>query len=174
MLVNFAKKIGYDDPLEICLSRIEEFLLGDYFVSKRSIALLLLQGDGEALKTIREKERERFSAITVIIKEAEAHYTHPLIYIISLRRQKEASIIANNVVSLVEGHKVSLKERVSSILMNPFMGGPILIAVLYYGLYKFVGSFGAGVLVNFLENKVFSQHVNPFMVFWAHKIIPLH
>ncbi|MGA2775843.1 MAG: ferrous iron transporter B [Candidatus Omnitrophota bacterium] len=172
MLVNFAKKIGYDDPLEIYLSRIEEFLLGDYFVSKRSIALLLFQRDEEVLKAATEKEKERFSAITGIINEAQAHYAHPLIYIISLRRQKEANRIANSVVSVVEGHKVSLREKISGILMNPFMGGPILIAVLYYGLYKFVGSFGAGVLVNFLEDKVFSQHVNPVMIFWVHKIVP--
>ena len=48
--------------------------------------------------------------------------------------------------------------------MDPLIGGPILLAVLYYGLYKFVGGFGAGVLVDFLENTVFDKYINPFMV----------
>lgn len=47
--------------------------------------------------------------------------------------------------------------------MNPFTGAPLLLLVLYYGLYKFVGVFGAGVVVNFLENRVFGEYINPFM-----------
>ena len=55
MLENFAKRIGYDDPLETYLSRIEELLLGDYFISKRSVALLLLQRDEELLRLVAGK-----------------------------------------------------------------------------------------------------------------------
>ena len=171
MLENFAKRIGYDDPLETYLSRIEEFLLGEYFISKRSVALLLLQRDEEVLGGVVKKEKERLADILKIISEAENHYSHPLTYIISLRRQKEASRLASSVMSIREGHKISLRERIGSILMNPFMGGPILMAVLYYGLYKFVGSFGAGVLVNFMENNVFGHYINPFMISIVHRFI---
>jgi len=173
MLENFAKKIGYDDPLEIYIARIEEFLKSDYYISRRSIALLLLQGDTEMLALVEEKERERLDGIKAVIKEAQGRYAHPLIYIISVCRQKEASLIASSVITVHENKKISFRERLSRILMNPFMGGPVLIAILYYGLYKFVGNFGAGVLVNFLEEKVFIHNVNPFMVFWVHKIIPV-
>ena len=58
--------------------------------------------------------------------------------------------------------------------MNPITGIPILLLVLYWGLYKFVGELGAGTLVDFLERVLFGRHINPFMrkVFVA--IIPWH
>lgn len=53
--------------------------------------------------------------------------------------------------------------RLDALLMNPWTGFPILGAVLYLGLYQFVGVFGGGVLVGFLEGTVFGQYVNPFL-----------
>ncbi|RJP29562.1 MAG: ferrous iron transporter B [Candidatus Omnitrophota bacterium] len=164
MLRNFYRKIGYDDPLELSLSRLESLLLSDYTLSKRSISLLLLQEDTEILGLVKEREKERFSEITTIIEETKAHYSQPLLLIISQRRQEEASRIARSAISLKEKHRRSIKGYLSKIMMNPLTGGPILLAVLYYGLYKFVGTFGAGVLVDFLEEKVFGNFINPFMI----------
>lgn len=172
MLKDFAKKIGYDDPLEVYLSRIESFLLSYYKISKRSIALLILQEDKETVSLVSDKEKERFKEISGVIEEAKAHYTHPLSYIIGIRRQQESSRISKAVMGFKESHKVTLRERLSKIMMNPITGGPILLAVLYYGLYKFVGTFGAGVLVDFLEDKVFGEYVNPFMINLVQHALP--
>ena len=172
MLKDFAKKIGYDDPLEIYLTKLESFLLSDYEISKHSVALLLLQEDKEILDLVKDKERQSLNEILKIIQEAKAHYSQPLTYIISLCRQREASRIANMVMSFRPAHRLSLRERFSKIMMNPFTGGPILLIILYYGLYKFVGGFGAGVLVDFLENKVFANHINPFMINLVERVIP--
>jgi ferrous iron transport protein B len=38
-----------------------------------------------------------------------------------------------------------------------------LLLVLYFGLYKFVGQFGAGTLVNFIEADIFERHINPYI-----------
>ncbi|MEW6170882.1 MAG: ferrous iron transporter B [Candidatus Omnitrophota bacterium] len=173
MLENFARKnitehlcwsIGYDDPIEIYLSKLENFLKSNYKISKRSISLLVLQEDRETLELLKNKEKENFNAIVEIIKEAKVHYHQNLSYVINVRRQKEASRIANLVMHIGQARKIGLRERVSKIMMSPLTGGPILLVVLYYGLYKFVGSFGAGVLVDFLEDKVFGNYVNPFMI----------
>ena len=162
MLKDFARHIGYDDPLEIYLSKLESLLTQDYRISKRSLALLILQEDKDTLSIIGEKENTE--AILKIIQEAKTHYSQPLSYIISIRRQKETARICAKVISSQPPQKPSIAHKLSKIMMNPFTGGPILLAVLYYGLYKFVGTFGAGVLVNFLENKVFINHINPLMV----------
>lgn len=50
--------------------------------------------------------------------------------------------------------------------MHPLWGIPILILVLY-GIYQFVGIFGAGTLVNLMEKAVFGKYLNP----WAVKIV---
>ncbi len=164
MLKDFAKKLGYDDPLESSLSRIEALLSGEYKISKRSVALLLLQEDKGLFAEVKNKEKDKADEILKIIEETKAHYSSPLTYIISLWRQKEASLIVSSVVTLKEKHKFNIAELFSKIMMNPWTGTPILLAVLYYGLYQFVGVFGAGTLVNFIENNIFGKYLNPFMI----------
>lgn len=172
MLKDFARNIGYDDPLEIFLSKLESLLAGEYKISKRGISLLLIQEDRDALALVKTKDPGAREEITKIIEEAKAHYRQPVGYIIGMRRQQEASRIAGSVSSFQAAGKISLRERLSKLMMNPFTGGPILLAVLYYGLYKFVGTFGAGVLVDFLEDKVFISYVNPFMTNLVNSTIP--
>lgn len=172
MLKDFVKNIGYDDPLEVCLLRIEGLLQSEYKISKRSLALLLLQEDSQTMGIAKEKEGDRFNAILAIIQEVRAHYHHPVSYIISLRRQNEASRICSDVMSFKQGHRASFRELISKIMMNPFTGAPILLAVLYYGLYKFVGTFGAGTLVDFMENRVFGNYINPFMINLVSHAVP--
>ncbi len=173
MLKDFAKRIGYDDPLEIYLSRIESLLAGEYKISKRAICLLLLQEDRDILALVKDKESNTWDEIAKIIAEAKAHYHHPIAYIIGVRRQKEAGRISNVVSTIHTADKLSINERLSRAMMNPFIGTRLLLIVLYYGLYKFVGNFGAGVLVDFLENKIFINHVNPFMINLVNNTIPI-
>jgi ferrous iron transport protein B len=56
--------------------------------------------------------------------------------------------------------------------MNPITGIPILLLVLYFGLYKFVGEFGAGTIVDFLEAEVFESHINPWINAFLTSYIP--
>lgn len=172
MLEGFAKKIGYDDPLEFYLSKLELPLISDYKISKRAVCLFLVQEDKEILDLVSQKEKGHFNEIYNIIQEAKGHYAKPLSYIISTRRQKEATIITQKVMRFKKAYRPTFGEWFSKILMNPFIGGPILLAILYYGLYKFVGTFGAGVLVGFLEEKVFDNYVNPFMINLVNNLIP--
>jgi Fe2+ transport system protein B len=43
---------------------------------------------------------------------------------------------------------------------------------LYFGLYRFVGDFGAGTLVDFLEEGVFETYFNPWITGVVKVIIP--
>ncbi len=172
MLKDFAKKIGYDDPLEISLSKLESLLLSDYKISKRSAALLILEEDKDILDLVRQKEKNRYNSIFEIIAETKAHYSHPLSYIISLCRQKETDRICSRVMSFKQERHLRLGEVISRLMINPFIGAPILLAVLYYGLYKFVGVFGAQILVDFLEDHVFISRVNPAVTQFVNSFMP--
>ena len=44
--------------------------------------------------------------------------------------------------------------------------------VLYYGLYQFVGVFGAGTLVDFLEGTLFEEHFNPWITGIVKDVLP--
>jgi len=55
--------------------------------------------------------------------------------------------------------------------MKPLTGFPIVLLTLF-GLYEFVGVFGAQISVDFLENIVFGRYISPFMTEWVRRIIP--
>jgi len=171
-----ADRIKYEDPfefdIEIAVKKIESLLQADYALSKRAIALLLLQEDQQVDSFVKEKERNNYSEIQKIIQETKSHYAHPLDYIITLRRQKEASEIYSRVVSAIEKKAISWSEQFSRITMKPLTGIPILILVIYLGLFKLVGQFGAGTLVDFLETTIFEKYINPFMTKLVTLILP--
>src|SRR5210317_2126203 len=56
--------------------------------------------------------------------------------------------------------------------MNPWTGVPLLLIVLYLGLYQFVGGFGAGTVVDFLEGTIFEEFLNPWVIDLCNKYIP--
>jgi len=131
----------------------------------------LLQDDGEIKDIVKKKEPEVLSKVKEIIEEEKSHYINPIAYEIALERQKEAKEIVDRVVKVHE-QSISFREKLSRLTMNPVTGLPILFFVLYWGLYKFVGEFGAGTAVDFLEGTLFKNRINPFMVHIFNRIIP--
>ncbi|MDO8734079.1 MAG: nucleoside recognition domain-containing protein [Elusimicrobiota bacterium] len=160
------------DILEASIEKIESLLKSDYGISKRSVAILAIQEDEEILVLIKTGEPENFVRIKEIIDHTKSHYASPLSYIISIRRQEEASRIAGRSVEQMSGTKLTLNEKLSRAMIKPLTGIPFLVLILYYGLYKFVGEFGAGTVVDFIETDIFEKIINPVMVRLFSAIIP--
>jgi len=157
--------------IEIVLEKIESLLKADYYISKRTIATLLLEDDEEIKTLVRKKDSNALAKIDRIVEDIKSRYVNPVSYELALERQNAAKEITKNVVS--QKKKVTFfREKLSHLLMNPITGFPILFLVLYWGLYKFVGGFGAGTVVDFLESGIFENHVNPFMENIFLNIIP--
>lgn len=164
------KELG--DVLEISLEKIEGLLSGDYMLSQRCIGLLLLQDDEEISSIVREKQPQVFEQIKTIVESVKIHYAEPLSYIIALRRQQEANRIISRVVQHLPSEGLTLKESLSRLMIHPLTGVPFLLLVLYFGLYKFVGQFGAGTLVDFIEGNLFEKHVNVWITNFFISYIP--
>jgi len=168
-------KITYKGPveysIETALEKIEELLQQGYTISKRSIGLLLLKEDAEIKELIREKEPESVPGIEAITEELKLHYTNPLEYEIALEQKDEATRIFEKVVKM-EDQKVTFAEKLSRLTMHPLTGLPILFLILYWGLYKFVGDFGAGTVVDFIEGTIFEEHINPVLTTFFTGLIP--
>ncbi|MEK6528308.1 MAG: ferrous iron transporter B, partial [Nitrospirota bacterium] len=162
------------DILEISLEKLEGLLKGDYGISRRSIGLLLLQEDEEIISLIKSNDLESFNQIMKIVNQAKAHYHEPLSYIISQRRQEEANSIVSRAIEHLPKIGLSFKEKLSRVMINPITGIPILLLILYYGIYKFVGEFGAGTVVNFIEKEIFEKIINPWITRVFASIIPWH
>lgn len=160
------------DLLQVSIERLEELLTGDYGMAKRSIALLLLQEDGEITEWVRATEPQNFNQIAELVNHTKAQYHEPLSYIINIRRQEEVNRIVKGAVEHLPKTQLSFMERLSRIMINPLTGIPILALVLYYGIYKFVGEFGAGVVVDFIETDIFENNINPWITQIFTSIVP--
>lgn len=163
----------YPPPIEEAVQAIESLLSEDYTLARRAIALLLLQHDEEIEGMVRRHEgEERFAAIAEHIRRVQQHYSEPLSMVILAHRQKQAQAIAQEVVRYPLTTGNGFAEWVGRICMQPLTGIPILLLVLYYGLYQFVGVFGGGTLVDLLENKLFGEVINPFVTHWVKALVP--
>jgi ferrous iron transport protein B len=157
--------------IEMALEKIENLLKQSYNISKRAIGLLLLKEDEEIKQVVMEKEPGIIPAIENILEETKSHCTHPIEYEVALRQKEEVSRIIERVMHIREV-KISIAERISRLTINPITGLPVLFLILYWGLYRFVGDFGAGTVVDFIEGTVFEEHINPFLIQVLTGIIP--
>lgn len=159
--------ITYDDVIENSIGEIVSLLKDQYILSKRAIALLLLQDDEDIVNSVQSIEGSQFVKIANIIEKTKQHYDKPLNYIISLSRQRTVDGITSRNVKTAGNKERDLADFISRLTMNPITGIPILLLVLYYGLYQFVGVFGAGIIVDFLEAGIFETYINP----WVNNVV---
>lgn len=157
-----ARLIPYPTFIESALTGIERHLQAEYRFTRRALALLLLQRDEGTWRAVRTREPESAPAIEDIVARAEAHTQHPLSYALALARQAEGDHLTAEVfVSARKRPRRDAREVLGALAMHPVWGIPILLAVLYFGLYLVVGKLAAGVAVDYLDNGLFGHWINP-------------
>jgi ferrous iron transport protein B len=204
-----SQEIDYGQEVEPYILKIESLLgtaeetgRSKTGISKRSLALLLLQEDRTALDFVCSPEEEYqgcwqksegnkndFEEFQKLAKIASEKAGVPLSYLFTLKRQELVNGIVDRVMEVQEKEKgreqdaktekrekdkkkVLLAENIDSVLTHPLLGIPVLLLVLYFGLYLFVGVFAAGTLVDILENTVFGEHINPLVTEWFTSLVP--
>jgi ferrous iron transport protein B len=60
----------------------------------------------------------------------------------------------------------------SHLTMQTWSAIPIAAAVLYFGVYKFVGQFGAGTLVDLIEEGLYEKYLTPLLTRTTERLIP--
>lgn len=151
-------RIRYDGTIEQAADDIVA-LLPDAWPGKRALALALLSGDGEAFGK-RQVDSATRSAIDALVAATAARYEQPLGYVITQQRMKCADCVANEVSRVPEVRRVSFRERLGYLMVDPLWGWPFLLVVLA-ALYYVVGVFGAGTMVDWMESVLFGELINP-------------
>ncbi|MEW6601565.1 MAG: ferrous iron transport protein B [Nitrospirota bacterium] len=159
-------RFDYDPQLEEYISKIEP-LMPESHISRRSVALMVLSGD-RTLKgwLLDNLSREKIKVVESYVNEAASKYSEPLSYVISQQRLKAVEEISSRIIKRTAPQRKRVSLFFEEVTTHPAWGFPFLLIVLYI-LYQFVGSFGAGTLVDFFEDVVFGQYLNP----WAVKIV---
>ncbi|HAC64984.1 MAG TPA: ferrous iron transporter B [Cyanothece sp. UBA12306] len=171
--------LRYPTAIEEGITRIESLLTQDYErtvkgskhkISRRSLALLLIQGDPIFWQQVQKKETH-LSEIKTVINYLQSQFSDPLVLVIAKSRHQLARKIAE--VSMVNIRKKSQEneEFFHQVTVNPITGFPLAFIILYVGFYEFVGRFGAGTLVNYLEG-FFTEKINPWVNEVTEYIIP--
>jgi ferrous iron transport protein B len=164
---------GYAADLERDIQKVASTLAGEYRIDCRAIALLLLQKDDGVEALVRSTEKEEGCArVEAAVNTVVFERRSDLHLRISLERKRVCKGLLEGVVSQGGREGKRFAERLSDWTMNPWTGFPILLAILYFGLYQFVGGFGAGTVVDLLEGSLFEEHINPWFIGVADRIIP--
>lgn len=163
---------GYSKRLEADLMEIMALLSGTYTLSKKCLALLLLQRDDEVVAIVREKEGDAYPAIEEKVREKIFARRDSFHLELSMERKMVVKGLIDSVFQSPEKRKPVLGERLSRWAVRPLTGIPLLLIALYFGLYKFVGVFGAGTLVDYLEGTLFEGYFNPWITNVVTQAIP--
>lgn len=164
-------KIKYPAQIEKAIAQVEK-MINFTSISNRALAVMLLAGEESmrrwAKKNLSSGALERLDDL---ILNLENNYSTQLNFIITQARYREVDKIYNQVVE----KKIDKKNKVLSWLDNnithPVWGIPFLALVLFI-VYEFVGVFGAGTAVDFFENTIFGEYINPAAV-WLFDQIPI-
>jgi ferrous iron transport protein B len=159
----WGRLIRYDEGIESAINKLCNGLKGSYVINKRAIALLLLQGDEEVERWV--KERGEWDFASKIVAETRGKYNQPLSYIIGWERQREAQRLSTQALIIKREIRRGWGEGLSRLMMDPKTGWLFILFSLV-GLFYFVGVLGAGVLVDCIEGW-FETRINP----WVNNVI---
>ena len=163
--------LTYSARIEKKIEEVIKLPLKYHQQSLRSIALLLLQDETTEIEFI-PVTKTFTSKINIIKTDVENGKSYPFLYEIALARQQRATEITSHTLSQQNSKKTSIVDELNELMINPWTGIPILIVVIYIGLYQIVGKFGAGYAVDFIENIIFKNYINPFFIHTITSLIP--
>lgn len=158
--------------LNTAVQAIAEHLHGDYHgMPANVVAAMLLQDDEEIWQMAKREHHYRQLRQRVAMEQGE--YEEPLSFVMAVERQRLVRRIVKTVVKQSRRATGStIADVVGDWCTRPLTGLPILAAILYFGLYKFVGVFGAGVAVDFLSVHVFDGFLTPGAVRLTETYLP--
>lgn len=169
---SFQTGYQYASDLEKDIQSVTNMMTGTYILNQRSLSILLMQRDEEIADRVKLREGDNYPNIEERINEIVFSRRVDLHLRISLERKRISKGLLDGVISQKVSNQKPFAELLSRWTMNPWSGLPLLLLVLYFGLYKFVGGFGAGTVVDFLEGAIFEEYLNPWVIHFCESNIP--
>ena len=134
-------------------------------------ALLLLQGDEALVDIVRRSDPRAARLLRSLTGKLEDHFGGALPLVIAVERQAWANDVCRRSVFEVKEPRRRLVDTWGRRLTRVWPGLPIALLIMYLVFYRFVGTFGAGTLVDWLDT-VFTAQVNPLVEEILGKALP--
>ncbi len=162
----------YDEAIEAALAEVGP-LMPRGGIGARGLALMALVGD----ESLRARLAGQLSAadltrIDVVRRGLAARYPESLRFVVARQRLAAVDRLHDSVVKRGDVSVGSdFARHLGAWSTHPLAGLPILALVLWVA-YEFVGVFGAGTAVNFLEQTVFKEHLIPWLDAAVRFVVP--
>lgn len=159
-------EITYDPDVERAVTAMEP-LLPRGPLARRAMALMLLTGD----ETLTEWLHHAVSATDVqcvrqLHDSLARSYGESLTWVIQRCRMRTVDAMVSRVQRNGQAHHSRTSRTLERLSIHPVWGMPIL-ALALLATFLFVGWFGAGILVDFLEGTLFGEWINPAVQRWV-------
>jgi ferrous iron transport protein B len=169
-----AVHVAYPAPVERAVRAVEDELAAS--PETRAIALMVLCGDDAVLDGVAMREgAASLDRIAAARDRAAADLEEPLPWAIGQARRRAAAALAEVVARRAGSGAVhargTARRRLERAATHPLWGHLILAAVLF-AAYEFVGVFGAGTLVDLLEDGLFGGFINPTLTAVLERTLP--
>ncbi len=163
--------ISYPEMVEAAIDQ-----LINYFehaqISPRSLALLWLSHDPAAETWVKENlPLATIKKLKSIRQATETSSPTPILESIQKARAAYVEQLMEQSLNTSGSRTSSFQQKLGRLATHPVWGAGILIMVLA-ALYWFVGIFGAGTLVGLLEENLFGEIINPWVVSTVTRLIP--
>ncbi len=156
-------RLAYNPDVEEAIGKIEK-LLPEKQPGKRALALMLLSGDESLQIWLHAHLNEPFiQQIEAICRLLQEQHHEALGFLINRKRLNVVDHLLEQVFRKEEASQRRPAVLLGNLSMHSLWGAPILLLILY-GMYKFVGDFGAGVGVDFMQKVVFGRVINPIAI----------
>ncbi len=163
-------RVTYDPTIEQGLAAIEAMLPAD-LSGRRGRAVMLLSGESDAALGLA-LDAESLAAIERMRGEVKAHFGRPLSHVITQERWQAVTDIVAEVCQRDDGMVVTWQQRLDAWTVHPVLGWPIVLLIIYL-VYKFVGEFGAGTMVNWVQGTVFGGWISPAVTAFLQTYVPI-
>lgn len=163
--------LEYPPAIEQFLKQAETLLPPAHIVP-RALGLLFLSEDPAVEAWLEEKAApEVLDTLKGMRRQVEEALADSPASVILQTREDFVSQLAGRVLQVSEPQTFSLAMEISHLTTHPLWGIPLLGLILY-AMYWFVGVFGAGTLVGLLEENLFGEIINPWVVEHVQRLIP--
>ncbi len=165
-------RLAYPSAIEQALAEIAT-RLPEATISRRALALMWFCEDVVVDAWLRSRlDSAARLDLRAHREKLQLSFVKPLLAVIQDTRLRFVQqIVAETSRDTGRGWR-GLQAALGRLSMHPFWGWPILVGVLT-ALYWFVGVFGAGILVDLLEGRLFGEVINPWFAGWVQQLIPI-
>ncbi|UCD38165.1 MAG: ferrous iron transport protein B [Fidelibacterota bacterium] len=163
--------VDYPAPIRKAVQELEP-LLPESQLSPQAVALMLLTADETLLDWLSTRvDGTTLQVIHSIRDRTRRAFSRSMNVEITQARMRAASRLMDQVLQQRETRLTSLAQSLSRAAVHP-VGGFAFVAAVLAGMYYFVGVFGAGILVDWLEEGLFGGYIIPGLTRLVETVLP--